>query len=167
MAEKLLHALPLFAAWEARIAEGNTAFNQRCDRLAMARYQQALEGAQAIIAEKPWLNAEYTARFEALDIFESALAALIVTFNNITHLRLRQKPLRGVELHVHQAESLSSNCWTIRRCANRCSRSPNGTCCVSGLKPCTCCANTGCRKPASARRRPTLPLPCIKSDTPI
>ncbi|OQV64360.1 hypothetical protein AK51_32575, partial [Serratia nematodiphila DZ0503SBS1] len=61
MAEKLLHALPLFAAWEARIAEGNTAFNQQRDRLAMARYQQALEGAQAIIAEKPWLNAEYTA----------------------------------------------------------------------------------------------------------
>ncbi len=103
MAEKLLHALPLFTAWEALIAEGNMAFNQRHDRQAMALYQQALEGAQAIIAEKPWLNADYTARFEALNIFESALAALIVTFNNITHLRLRQKPLRGVELHVHQA----------------------------------------------------------------
>ncbi|APS34973.1 MULTISPECIES: hypothetical protein [Serratia] len=103
MAEKLLHALPLFAAWEALIAEGNTAFNQQRDRLAMTHYQQALEVAQAILAEKPWLNADYTARFEALNLFESALAALIVTFNNMTHLRLRQKPLRGVEPHVHQA----------------------------------------------------------------
>lgn len=103
MAEKLLHTLPLFTNWEALIAEGNTAFNQQHDRQAMASYQQALEVAQAIIAEKPWLNAEYTAKFEAPNIFESALAALIVTFNNITHLRLRQKPLRGVELHVHQA----------------------------------------------------------------
>ncbi|WP_164033858.1 hypothetical protein [Serratia marcescens] len=103
MAEKLLHALPLFAAWEALIAEGNTAFNQRRDRLAMAHYQQALEAAQALVAEWPWQNAEYTERFDALHLFESTLAALIVTFNNITHLRLRQKPLRGVEPHVHQA----------------------------------------------------------------
>ncbi|WP_249263120.1 hypothetical protein [Serratia marcescens] len=53
MAEKLLHALPLFAAWEALTAKGNTAFNQRRDRLAMMHYQQALGVAQAIIAEKP------------------------------------------------------------------------------------------------------------------
>lgn len=92
MAEKLLHALPLFAAWEALIAKGNTAFNQRRDRLAMMHYQQALGVAQAIIAEKPWLDVEYAARVNALNIFESALAALIVTFNNITHLRLRQRP---------------------------------------------------------------------------
>lgn len=103
MAEKRLHALPLFAAWETLIAEGNVAFEQRHDRQAMTRYQQALEVAQAIIAEKPWLNAAYTDRFDALHLFESALAALIVTFNNITHLRLRQKPMRGIEPHVHQA----------------------------------------------------------------
>lgn len=82
----------LFAAWEALIAEGNTAFNQQRDRLAMTHYQQALEVAQAILAEKPWLNTDYTARFEALNLFESALAALIVTFNNMTHLRLRRSP---------------------------------------------------------------------------
>ena len=38
---------------EALIAEGNTAFNQQRDRLAMTHYQQALEVAQAILAEKP------------------------------------------------------------------------------------------------------------------
>ena len=83
---------PLFAAREALIAEGNTAFNQQRDRPAMTHYQQALEVAQAILAEKPRLNTDYTARFEALNLFESALAALIVTFNNMTHLRLRQSP---------------------------------------------------------------------------
>ena len=43
----------LFAAREALIAEGNTAFNQQRDRTAMTHYQQALEVAQAILAEKP------------------------------------------------------------------------------------------------------------------
>lgn len=165
MAEKLLHALPLFTTWEALIAEGNAAFNQQHDRQAMASYQQALEVAQAIIAEKPWLNAEYTARFEAPNIFESALAALIVTFNNITHLRLRQSPFAASNCTCIRPESPSKGCWAIPRCANRCSRSPNGTCCASGLKPCTYCANTGCRKPASVRLPPAIPPPCIKNVT--
>ena len=52
MAEKLLHALPCLPP-EALIAEGNTAFNQQRDRPAMTHYQQALEVAQAILAEKP------------------------------------------------------------------------------------------------------------------
>lgn len=63
----------LFAAWEALIAEGNTAFNQQRDRLAMTHYQQALEVAQAILAEKPWLNTDYTARFEALNLSSQPL----------------------------------------------------------------------------------------------
>lgn len=53
MAEKLLHALPLFTAWEALIAEGNMAFNQRHDRQAMARYQQALEGLRRSSPRSP------------------------------------------------------------------------------------------------------------------
>lgn len=85
----LSSSISYLSEWEDIIDEGNVAYECLQNEEALALYQKALVLAQDMVARKLWLIDSETVGYVMLKIFESSLAALIVTHNNLANLYIR------------------------------------------------------------------------------
>ncbi|WP_278495632.1 hypothetical protein [Pantoea vagans] len=85
----LSSSISFLSEWEDIMDEGNIAYECLQNEEALALYQKALVLAQDIVARKLWLIDSETVGYVMLKIFESSLAALIVTHNNLANLYVR------------------------------------------------------------------------------
>lgn len=100
-----LQGSSLLSAWEQAITDGNAAFTSQNDDMAIKYYQDALKLAQHIISMKLWLNFIGNRDSDAICIFESSIAALIVTYNNIINLTIQLKQIPRAMNYFHQART--------------------------------------------------------------
>lgn len=86
----LSSSISYLSEWEDIIDEGNVAYECLQNEEALALYQKALVVlAQDMVARKLWLIDSETVGYVMLKIFESSLAALIVTHNNLANFYIR------------------------------------------------------------------------------
>ena len=100
-----LQGSSLLSIWEQVITDGNAAFIYQHDDVAIEYYQEALKLAQCLISMKPWLNLVENEDSETICLFESSIAALIVTYNNIINLTIRLKQMPRAIEYFHQART--------------------------------------------------------------
>lgn len=100
-----LQGSSLLSAWEQAITDGNTAFISQHDDMAIEYYQEALKLAQRIISMKPWLNPADSTGSDVIRLFESSIAALIVTYNNIINLTIQSGQIPCAMEYFHQAKT--------------------------------------------------------------